>query len=136
MIDFIKNIWFLELKMNTPQLFLLFLVISLVIGIAIPIYPILGFHETSEDLEIILSWNGYQEIFPIHKKEEWGVSSFFGVVITSQTVLAYIVGLIGAFLFKKWRRSLLFTLTMSLSLPLKEIIENKPNLGPLQNVSH
>lgn len=98
--------------MNIPLLFRFLLVFSVVISLAGEIYPMLGLHETSEDLETILMWEGYQGILPFHEDDEWGVTPIIGVVIALLVLIAFIIGLIGAFLFKKWGRTLLAVSTL------------------------
>lgn len=98
--------------MNAEKLFRTLLVFSALIVVIGGTIPVLELYETSEDLEVVLMWNGYGGIPPLSNGEITGPFEITVLILFGALVVALIAGYIGAFLFKNWGRLLLAAITL------------------------
>ncbi len=91
--------------MEVKNIFRTLLVLSFALSIMAVIYPHLGLHEMSEDLGIILMWNGYGGLFPFHEGDEWRAAAIVGLIIVMLLLIVLVVGFVGSFFYKSWGRT-------------------------------
>ena len=93
--------------MEIRNTFRILMIASAMFAIAATIYPELGIHQSSDELEVVLMWNGYGGVFPFHENDEWSLLAIIGIVAAALAFFAALAGLVGALFMKRWGRTLL-----------------------------